>query len=46
VIYPNVFWRGILPDNVIAKNKAGNQSQRQKAEGKLINRRDAKDAEE
>jgi NDP-sugar pyrophosphorylase family protein len=21
VIYPNVFWRGILPDNVIAKNK-------------------------
>jgi NDP-sugar pyrophosphorylase family protein len=22
VIYPNVFWRGILPDNVIAKNKA------------------------
>ena len=23
VIYPNVFWRGILPDNMIAKNKAG-----------------------
>ena len=22
VIYPNVFWRGILPDNTIAKNKA------------------------
>jgi NDP-sugar pyrophosphorylase family protein len=22
VIYPNVFWRGILPDNAIAKNKA------------------------
>jgi len=22
VIYPNIFWRGILPDNVIAKNKA------------------------
>jgi NDP-sugar pyrophosphorylase family protein len=23
VIYPNVFWRGILPANMIAKNKAG-----------------------
>ena len=23
VIYPNVFWRGILPTNMIAKNKAG-----------------------
>jgi NDP-sugar pyrophosphorylase family protein len=23
VVYPNVFWRGILPDNTIAKNKAG-----------------------
>jgi NDP-sugar pyrophosphorylase family protein len=23
VIYPNVFWRGILPANTIAKNKAG-----------------------
>ncbi len=23
VIYPNVFWRGILPDNMIVKNKAG-----------------------
>jgi acetyltransferase-like isoleucine patch superfamily enzyme len=22
VIYPNVFWRGILPANVIAKNKS------------------------
>jgi hypothetical protein len=22
VIYPNVFWRGILPANMIAKNKA------------------------
>ena len=22
VIYPNVFWRGILPDNMIAKNKS------------------------
>jgi hypothetical protein len=22
VIYPNVFWRGILPANTIAKNKA------------------------
>ena len=22
VIYPNVFWRGILPANSIAKNKA------------------------
>ena len=23
VVYPNVFWRGILPANMIAKNKAG-----------------------
>jgi NDP-sugar pyrophosphorylase family protein len=23
VIYPNVFWRGVLPANMIAKNKAG-----------------------
>jgi NDP-sugar pyrophosphorylase family protein len=23
VVYPNVFWRGILPANIIAKNKAG-----------------------
>jgi bifunctional UDP-N-acetylglucosamine pyrophosphorylase / glucosamine-1-phosphate N-acetyltransferase len=23
VVYPNVFWRGILPPNMIAKNKAG-----------------------
>ena len=22
VVYPNVFWRGILPANMIAKNKA------------------------
>jgi len=22
VIYPNVFWRGVLPANMIAKNKA------------------------
>ena len=22
VVYPNVFWRGILPANTIAKNKA------------------------
>ena len=23
IVYPNVFWRGILPANMIAKNKAG-----------------------
>src|ERR1019366_6133496 len=23
MVYPNVFWRGILPANMIAKNKAG-----------------------
>jgi hypothetical protein len=23
VVYPNVFWRGFLPANMIAKNKAG-----------------------
>jgi hypothetical protein len=22
IVYPNVFWRGILPANTIAKNKA------------------------
>ena len=22
IVYPNVFWRGVLPDNMIAKNKA------------------------
>ena len=26
VVYPNVFWRGILPANMIAKNKAGIES--------------------
>ena len=26
VVYPNVFWRGLLPANMIAKNKAGIES--------------------
>ena len=35
VIYPGVNWRGILPANMIAKNKAADGSRRAEAEGNV-----------